>query len=132
MDAAQLEEISLFAGLGVEELAEVAACMHEVEVEAGEELASQGERAFELFVIEEGEADVLQNGEPVSKLHKGDFFGEIGLLATGTRTASVVATSPMRLLAMFAREFTQIERRMPAVAQTLREAMRERVARTSF
>jgi CRP-like cAMP-binding protein len=132
MEAAKLEGISLFADLEAEELAEVAACMREVEVETGETLASQGERAFELFVIEEGDADVLKNGEPVSKLHSGDFFGEIGLLATGTRTASVVATSPMRLLAMFSREFRQIERSMPAVAKTLREAMRERVARTSF
>jgi CRP-like cAMP-binding protein len=83
-------------------------------------------------VIEEGDADVIQDGEPVSKLHKGDFFGEIGLLATGTRTASVVASTPMRLLAMFSRDFQQIERKMPAVAEKLREAMRERVARTSF
>jgi CRP-like cAMP-binding protein len=132
MEPAQLEGISLFAELEGEELAVIAARMHEVEVEAGKTLASQGERAFVLFVIEEGDADVFQDDELVSKLHKGDFFGEIGLLATGIRTASVVATSPMRLLAMFSREFRQIERRMPAVANTLREAMRERVARTSF
>jgi CRP-like cAMP-binding protein len=132
MEPAQLEGISLFAGLEDDELGQVAAALREVEVEAGETLASQGERAFELYVIEEGDADVIQDGEPVSKLHKGDFFGEIGLLATGTRTASVVATTPMRLLAMFSRDFQQIERKMPAVAEKLREAMRERVARTSF
>jgi CRP-like cAMP-binding protein len=132
MEPAQLEGISLFAGLEEDELAQVAAAMREVRVEGGETLASQGERAFELYVIEEGDADVIQDGEPVSQLHKGDFFGEIGLLATGTRTASVVATTPMRLLAMFSREFQQIERKMPAVAEKLREAMRERVERTSF
>jgi CRP/FNR family transcriptional regulator, cyclic AMP receptor protein len=132
MEPARLDQIPLFAGLSTEERAEVAACLREVTVDAGTPLATQGERAFELFVIEAGEAEVRQDGEVVRTLGAGDVFGEIGLLATGTRTASIVATSPMRLVAMFVREFTQLERRMPALAKSLRETMAERVARTSF
>jgi CRP-like cAMP-binding protein len=132
MEPARLDQIPLFAGLSAEERAELAACLREVTVDAGTPLTTQGERAYELFVIEAGEAEVRQDGEVVRTLGAGDVFGEIGLLATGTRTASIVATSPMRLVAMFVREFKQLERRMPALAKSLRETMAERVARTSF
>jgi hypothetical protein len=53
-------------------------------------------------------------------------------LATGTRTASVVATSPMRLAVMFSREYKQLESRVPRLARSLRQTMAERVAETSF
>jgi CRP-like cAMP-binding protein len=64
----------------------------------------------------------------VAKLAAGDVFGEIGLLVTGTRTASVVATTPMRVLGMFTQDYQRITQRMPIVAQSLRQTMRERIA----
>jgi CRP-like cAMP-binding protein len=132
LEPARLDQIPLFAALSAEERAEVAACLREVTVDAGTSLATQGDNAYELFVIEAGEAEVRKDGEILRTLSAGDVFGEIGVLATGTRTASVVASSPMRLVAMFVREFKQLERRMPALARTLRETMAERVARSSF
>ena len=83
-------------------------------------------------MIEAGDADVQKGGEVVRKLGPGDVFGEIGVLATGKRTASVVATSQMQLAAMFSREYKQLEARMPALAKALRETMAKRVAETSF
>jgi 5-deoxy-D-glucuronate isomerase len=97
MDAARLAQVPLFADLTDDERAEVAACMREVAVDPGTTLATEGDNAYELFVIEAGDADVQKGGEVIRKLGPGDVFGEIGLLATGTRTATVVATSPMRL-----------------------------------
>jgi CRP-like cAMP-binding protein len=132
LEPARLEGIALFADLSAEERAEIAASMRDVAVDTGTVLASEGDNAYELFVIEAGEAEVHKGGEHIRVLRTGDFFGEIGMLATGTRTASVTATSPMRLVVMFSREFNQIERRMPTVAEKLRETMRARVARTSF
>jgi CRP/FNR family transcriptional regulator, cyclic AMP receptor protein len=117
-----------FAELNDEERAEVASCVREVEVAAGATLATQGDNAYEFFVIESGEAEVRRRGELIASLRPGDVFGEIGLLVTGTRTASVVALTPMKLVAMFSREFKRIEGRMPAIADTLRATMRERVA----
>jgi CRP-like cAMP-binding protein len=132
VEPARLEGMALFVDLSGEEREEIAASMHDVAVDAGTVLASEGDNAYQLFVIEAGEAEVRKGGEHIRMLRPGDFFGEIGLLATGTRTASVTARSPMRLVVMFSREFRQIERRTPTVAKKLREAMRERVARTSF
>jgi CRP-like cAMP-binding protein len=132
MDAARLAGMPLFVDLDEEERAEVAARVHEVTVEADATLALQGDNAYELFVIEEGEAEVRRDGETIATLREGDVFGEIGVLVTGTRRATVVATTPMRLVAMFSRDFRQIDRQMPAVSAKLREIMRERVTRTSL
>ena len=130
MDPERLAGLPLFADLDDDERAEVAACAREVTVETGTTLAAQGDNAYELFVIETGEAEVRKGGEVIASVGQGDVVGEIGLLVTGTRTASLVATTPMTLVAMFSREFKQIENRMPAIAESLRATIRERVART--
>jgi CRP-like cAMP-binding protein len=132
MDAARLKNLPLFAELDDAERAEVSECAREMKVEAGTTLATEGEHAYELFVIESGEAEVRKGGELIRTLVAGDAFGEIGLLATGVRTASIEATTPMTLVAIFSREFKQIEARMPKIADELRTSMRERVSRTSF
>jgi CRP-like cAMP-binding protein len=70
---------------------------------------------------------VTQDGERIAELGPGEFFGEIGLLETERRTASVVATTPMQLIVMFQREFKQMEKEMPAVADRIRTAIRARL-----
>jgi CRP-like cAMP-binding protein len=93
---------------------------------------SSGRGRAEGTRIESGGAEVRKGGAVIRSLGAGDSSGEIGLLATGTRTASIEAKTPMKLVAIFAREFNQIEARMPQIAENLRASMRERVARTSF
>jgi CRP-like cAMP-binding protein len=132
MDPARLVDLPLFAKLDDAERAEVAACAREVTVEPGGTLTVEGAHAYELFVIESGEADVIKDGEVIRSLGPGDAFGEIGLLATGTRTATTIATTPMKLVAIFSREFKSLEARMPPLGEHLRALMRENVARTSF
>ena len=63
----------------------------------------------------------------MAELGPGDFFGEIGLIETERRTATVVATQPMRLIVMFQREFKQMEQEMPVVADRIRAAIRARL-----
>jgi CRP-like cAMP-binding protein len=126
VDSAGLQAIPLFADLTDDERARIASALREETAEPGTMLAVQGDNAYQLFVIDSGTADVTQDGEVIRTLGPGDVFGEIGLLATGTRTASVVATSPMRVRAMFIRDFKNIERSMPQLASSLRDAMSER------
>lgn len=126
MDPSALEDIPLFAGLTDEQRAEVAASLRDVEVDAGAMLTVQGDNAWQLFVIRSGEAEVRRDGEVVRIVGPGDVLGEIGLLATGIRTASVVATTPMQLGAMFLRDFKQLERRVPDLAKALRAGMKNR------
>lgn len=132
VDRARIDLIPLFASLGETDREEVAAHVREVTVPAGEVLARQGDYAYELFVVERGEAEVRKDGELIRTLGPHDVFGEVALLATGARTASVIATTPMTLIAVFAREFEQLTRRHPELARTVRELMRERIERAAF
>src|SRR3954451_10121911 len=127
MDAKELAGVGFFSGLSKKELERLAQWTDELAVGEGDRLASEGEFAHEFFVIEDGSADVLQDDGRIAELGPGDFFGEIGLLETERRTASVVATTPMRVIVMFKREFKEMEREMPAVADRIRSAIRARL-----
>jgi CRP-like cAMP-binding protein len=128
MDTKTLQGIGVFSGLSKKELERLSTWTDEVSVGEGHELATEGQFAHEFFVIEDGAAEVLQGGERIAELGPGDFFGEIGLLETERRTATVKATTPMRLIVMFQREFKQMEQEMPAMADRIRSAIRARLA----
>jgi CRP/FNR family cyclic AMP-dependent transcriptional regulator len=127
VDATRLEGVALFSGLSKKERQQLGQWTEAVSVPAGYELAKQGQFAHEFFVIEDGAAQVIQDGELLTELGAGDFFGEIGLLETQRRTASVVASTPMDLIVMFQREFKQMEKDMPLVADRVRSAIRARL-----
>src|SRR4051812_28252391 len=127
VDVAELDGIPLFAGLGSSTREQVARLSDEVDVPAGKELAHQGNFAHEFFVILDGRAEVTQDGRIVRQLGPGDFFGEIGVLESERRTATVTASTPMRLAVLFAPSFRQIEATMPEVAREVRGAIRERL-----
>jgi CRP-like cAMP-binding protein len=129
MDARRLKEIDLFSGLSKHELEEVAQLADEVEVEAGRVLGREGSIAYEFFVIEDGTASVEVDGQPVVELGPGEWFGEIGLLASDRRTATVVAKTPMRLAVIFGPNFRDLTRRLPGVGETIRAEIAERLAR---
>ena len=127
MIADKLAEIPLFASLSKRDREQIARAADEVEVEAGKKLAEQGRFAYEFMAIEEGTADVLKDGEKLRELGPGDFFGEIGVLESERRTATVTAATPMRVAVLFAPSFRQIEATMPEVAREVRAAIRDRL-----
>jgi CRP/FNR family transcriptional regulator, cyclic AMP receptor protein len=113
-----------FADLPADELA---AAMNEVEVEAGAKVVTLDDYGTAVYFIEQGNADVLENGgEATEFLGPGDTFGEIGLLLTGQRTATVVARTPMRLLSLSGPDFERIRARVPRVERSLRQLGLER------
>jgi CRP-like cAMP-binding protein len=129
MDAKRLEDIPLFAGLSRKERDQVARWSDEIDVEAGYHLLDQGRFPHEFFVIEEGTVEVTKDGDHLADLGPGDFFGEIAIVEHDRRTATVVATTPLRAIVMFAPEFATMAEDMPAVAERIRAAIRERLAR---
>ena len=129
MDPKRLREIPLFAELSKDELKQVGQWTTEVELPVGRVLGREGSVAYEFFVIEDGAAEVTIDGAHVADLGPGDFFGEIGLLERDRRTATVTASTPIRVIVMLGSEFRAMEREMPHVAQQVREAIAERLDR---
>ena len=104
--------------------------MGELEVEAGTQVITLDDYGAATYFIEEGHADVLtDDGEEAQSLGPGDTFGEIALLLTGQRTATVVARTPMRLLSLSDHDFQRIRPRVPELERLLRRLGVERAGR---
>ena len=130
MDTSRIAAFSVLADLPVTELDELAGVMSEVEVEAGAKVITVDDYGTAIYFIEQGEADVLSDGrEAAQALGPGDSFGEIALLLTGQRTASVLARTPMRLLSLSGVDFERIRARVPALEGSLRRLGLQRAGR---
>ncbi len=125
MQTERLGAIPLFAGLSPNELEAVCAVAGELEVAAGDTVIVEGDFGHALFAVESGTADVIADGTTVSTVAPGDIVGEIAVLASGRRTASVVATSRLRLISIFKRDVWALERQSPEAAKRLRELLEE-------
>src|ERR1700757_4573814 len=98
MDPNRLTAIPTFSELSPEEARRLATFATETSVSEGQILMKQGDYSTELIAIEEGTADVIQNGHKIASLKQGDLIGEMGLIERRPRTADVIATSPMRVV----------------------------------
>lgn len=103
-----LAEVPLFDHLSRRELHAVARLLDVVEVPAGRELVREGTVGREFFVIIEGTAAVERDGRPVATVTAGDVVGEMSLLDGGPRSATVVASSDLRLLVGERRTFAPL------------------------
>jgi cAMP-dependent protein kinase regulator len=128
VDPARLKSVPLFSRLSDHDRQRVGLWTDEVEVPAGKQLVGEGELAYEFFVIVDGTAEVTQGGKTLGELGPNDFFGEIGLLESDRRTATVTASSPLRAIVMFGPNFRHVEREMPELAQQIRSKIRERLS----
>jgi CRP-like cAMP-binding protein len=126
MEASRLAAIPLFDQLDEADLAVAANAATEQAVAEGDEIVTEGDFGYALYAIETGEAVVTSDGVEIATLGPGDVFGEMAVLASGRRTATVTATSPMRLIALFKRDVWALERQAPETAARLRALIEQR------
>ena len=126
LEASRLKGIPLFEKFSDDELRQIAPFAEEETVEDGEVLVREGDYSYEFMAIEEGTAKVTRHGETVAELGPGDFFGEIGLLEKSFRTATVEATSPMRLITLTGWDLARVEKAMPEAIEQLHQVIEER------
>jgi CRP-like cAMP-binding protein len=130
MDSSRIAAIPVLADLPSAELDELAAAMREVNCEAGAKVVNVDDWGSAVYFIEEGEAEVQFDGsEPTQALGPGDTFGEISLILTGERTATVVARTAMRLISLSGQDFERIRTQVPEFESSLRRLALERTAR---
>ena len=126
MDESGLRGISLFESLPSDARTAIAQHADQLDIPEGTELARQGEFAYEFFVLEDGTADVLRDGDRIAELGPGDFLGEMGIMERVVRNATVVTTSPARVIVMSEQDFRSMARANAAVASRLRAAVEQR------
>lgn len=115
-DVARLREIGLFGGLSDEALADLAKALTLTLFEPGAAVVREGEAGREMYVILDGEAEVLRSGshrEPrvISVLGPGDWFGEMAMIDLEPRSATVRAVSALRALRLTMQEIKNIYRK---------------------
>jgi CRP/FNR family cyclic AMP-dependent transcriptional regulator len=131
VDAERLKSLPLFGELSPKDRERIARWADEVDVAAGRDLMKEGAFPHEFMVIESGTAEVTHDGDRLAELGPGDFFGEMALLEHIRRTATVTATSDLRIIVMHERDFREMEHEMPEVARRIRATMDERRARAA-
>ena len=130
LDPSRLKRIPLFEKFSEEELRQIAPFAEETSAEPGNVLVREGDYSYQFVAIDEGTAKVTRGGETLAELGPGDFFGEIGLLGKTLRTATVEATSPMRLITLTGWDLARVEKAMPEAIDELHRAIEERQPRT--
>jgi CRP-like cAMP-binding protein len=126
MDESNLRSIALFESLPDSARRTIAQHADDLDVPEGTELARQGEFAYEFFVIQEGSAEVRRDGEPIAELGAGDFLGEMGIVGKVVRNATVVTTSPARVIVMTEQSFRSMARSNPDIAARIEAAVEKR------
>jgi CRP-like cAMP-binding protein len=123
-----IRKVPLFSHLSRRQLAQVAKVADEIDLREGKEMTREGAPGREFFVILEGSADVRRRGRKINSLKPGDFFGEIALVTSVPRTATVAATSPIRALVVTDREFRHLLEESPDIKTRVMQAMAARLA----
>jgi CRP-like cAMP-binding protein len=126
VDAEQLKRIPLFSDASDEELKKVAAFAESKEVPEGTEVIREGGFSRALLAIEEGTAEVSREGEKIADLSQGDIFGEAGMLDDSMRSATVTATSRMKLISLGHFEVKRLKKSAPQVYERIEKLVEER------
>ncbi len=126
MDVSALKNIPLFADVPEEALAKVATFATLESAAEGKTIIREGGFSNDFYVIEDGTVKVEHEGDHLADLGPGDVFGEQGLLEKQERSATVTATSPVRLIRIEHWELSRMRSAMPEVVDQLRRKVGER------
>ncbi len=126
MEPSQLKGFPLFKDVDEASLNKIAPFTMIVDFPEGKMVIEEGGFANDFYAIEEGTASVERAGERIAELGPGDVFGEQGLLEKQGRSASVIATSPLRALKIEHWEIPRMRRAMPEVLDQLQRLIAER------
>ncbi|MET0712192.1 MAG: MFS transporter [Jiangellaceae bacterium] len=107
-DIGLLQAVGMLNPLPLPAMEQLARGLEPVAVPAGHVVFNQGDFGDRYYVIESGEAEVVGDGHVVATLGHGEGFGEIALLRRIRRTATVRATSELRLQALRSDHFLAV------------------------
>jgi CRP-like cAMP-binding protein len=122
-----LSAVPLFQGVKPKELKKLANRMQDRSFGEGDAITTQGKSGIGFFVIEHGNATVSIDGKIVRTLGPGEYFGEIALIDSGPRSATIVASTDLRCHGITAWEFRPFIEQHPEVAWPMLETLASRL-----
>lgn len=118
---AGLKESPLFYVLGVDQLGKVARTGELQEFAPNETIVHEGDIATNFYLIIEGQVEIQQAKRSLTRLGRGQFFGETSLLVEQTRSADVIALERTICLVLSNLQLRRLIGRTPSVALKLLE-----------
>ena len=130
-EADLLKEVPLFQLLDDSERTELAAQLDVVQFAAGQTIYNYGDPGDAIYVISSGEVEVFFKNDTGERIvlelaTRGDFFGELSMLDSGTRSASVIATQDTQALRLDRPDLEKFLKIRPLAAMDLLAAMGRR------
>ncbi len=122
-----LGSVPLFQGVKRKELKKLADRMQERTFGEGDMITTEGKSGIGFFVIEDGNATVSIDGKIIRTLGPGEYFGEIALIDSGPRSATIVATTDLSCHGITAWEFRPFVEGHPEVAWPMLETLASRL-----
>jgi len=120
--------VPLFAGISAESMARLADVAGEQEFAAGQFIVRQGQVGSGLYVIADGEVNVVRGADDViATLASGDFFGELSVIDQQPRNASVQAVNATTVLAVASWDLLALLEKDPALSLNLIKGLAARV-----
>jgi CRP-like cAMP-binding protein len=122
-----LKALPIFEELSTRQLMNLARTVKEETVQAGDSVVEQGDCDDRLFLVVEGVIHIVRGETLLAEMGPGDFFGEIALFEGIARTATAVAESKVRLLALERTDLLALIEEMPGIAVALIQTLSRRV-----
>lgn len=123
-----LKQNEIFAGIGDDQLRELAASVKIKPYGNGEVLITEGKEGQHFYQILEGQAEVLKKGRVLARLKPGDYVGEMSLFTGDKTSAEVRTTSECSLLEVASATFRETVKINAQMARELSEVIARRKA----
>ena len=98
-----------------------------ISVATGRHIIEQGRTDKDFYLLIRGSVDVIHNGQIISRLEHGDFFGEMALILNSPRTATIMTREPCRLLKLTSKQFWRVLSQHASIALYLETVSEMRV-----
>lgn len=123
-----IDALPIFHGLSHNCLKKVAEQLEPISFSAGDSLIKKGEIGEEMYLIDQGEVEVVNDlGVTIAIIKHGQCVGEIALLNHTLRTANVIAKNYCDVYRLTKKDFTSLSKDFPELEESFQRIMVRRI-----
>jgi len=116
---ARLKAVPMFAALSKRELNLLLGQADHLRYPPRHHVIREGQSGEEFWMVIEGQLAVHRGGEEVARIGPGDYFGELAVIDSAPRDATIVTTTPVELLLIDRRRFWKTLEGSPTLMRKL-------------
>lgn len=122
-----LARVPIFANCTAAEIGAIAEVAQEQAFQAGQIIVSQGTPGQAFYMILTGRVEIIRDNNSLGAFKPGDFFGEMSLLDSAPRSATIRALEPTTCLMLSSWDFKRTLETHPSIAVKLLEVLSRRL-----